>query len=425
MRGRIRLGLYMFTPMIGGAEGYFRDLVSGLDRGSFDVTVFAVEWPAFDRFLAEAEPPPFSRRVVRVAEAVSPRRDSPSDPSRGAVQTPSTLRTVVRLLPGYGAVRPAINALEKYFTWPINVRRLQRAFESEGIDVLHVVNGGYPGARSAQAAMVAADRGGIRTVMTVCSQPMSRVFVQRVETRIDERIASASSAVFVPGRRPAKAMEALRGFPNAKLRVVPWGVSAPPIPDALAIADARTHVGVPESAMVVAMVANFAPTKGHAALVDAASALRARIPHLHLLLAGTGPTLDAVRDLVRQRGLADVVHFAGAVTDPFVVYRAADIVALPSEIEGLPYVVLEALSQGRPVVATDVGAVPEAVVDGETGFLVAVGDHSALVAALERLVTDRPMRERMGVNARALYDERFSRRRMIDTHEAVYREVAP
>jgi glycosyltransferase involved in cell wall biosynthesis len=89
-------------------------------------------------------------------------------------------------------------------------------------------------------------------------------------------------------------------------------------------------------------------------------------------------------------------------------YERAAVVCVPSRREGYGLVAREAMAHGRPVVATAVGGLADAVADGETGLLVPAGDTAALRAALERLLADRGLRERLGEAARACARERFS-----------------
>ena len=107
------------------------------------------------------------------------------------------------------------------------------------------------------------------------------------------------------------------------------------------------------------------------------------------------------------------------------LYREADLFVLPSWTEGFPNVVLEAMACGLPVVATTVGAIPDAVRDGEEGLLVAPRDPAALAAAIARLVSDRELRLAMGEAARRRAVRVFSREVVLEQLEAIYRELEP
>lgn len=156
--------------------------------------------------------------------------------------------------------------------------------------------------------------------------------------------------------------------------------------DRFAPGDARAarHVlGVDPNGPIVLFVGRLVPGKGLAVLVDAFVRLAAIRPDARLVLVGDGPLRDEVAHQAWTAGVAPRVTITGAVAHERVAdwMRAADVLALPSEAEGFPNVIREALACGRPVVATAVGDVPR-IVGPATGRLVPVGDASALAAAL-------------------------------------------
>jgi glycosyltransferase involved in cell wall biosynthesis len=101
--------------------------------------------------------------------------------------------------------------------------------------------------------------------------------------------------------------------------------------------------------------------------------------------------------------------------------RAADIVVLPSRIDGMPLVVLEAQALGKPVVASRVGSLPAMIADGETGFLCGVDDTDAFCRRILELARDRDRRERMGRAGRRLVMERYDAQRMVERYCEVFR----
>ena len=121
--------------------------------------------------------------------------------------------------------------------------------------------------------------------------------------------------------------------------------------------------------------------------------------------------------------MADRVHFLGRRSDALAFIAAADVVVNPSDHEGLPVALLEALALARPVAATAVGGVPSVVRPGETGLLVPAGDPSALADAVNRLLEDGEMASAMGKAGRALVEERHGLGTMVSEVESVYRRV--
>jgi glycosyltransferase involved in cell wall biosynthesis len=120
-----------------------------------------------------------------------------------------------------------------------------------------------------------------------------------------------------------------------------------------------------------------------------------------LIIAGTGPELGKWQRWVSEAGIAAHVIFAGLVPDITHVYRRLDVLMLASETEGTSRVVLEAMTEGVPVIASNVGGLPDLIDDGRTGFLCAVGDVEAFARAAERLLRNPVLRERFRDKARA------------------------
>ena len=135
--------------------------------------------------------------------------------------------------------------------------------------------------------------------------------------------------------------------------------------------------------------------------------------------------LKLVPRLVQEYGLSSRVHFTGHVTDEQLVrlYNQAELVVSPSLYEGFGLPAAEAMSCGRPVIATTGGAFPEVIDHAETGWLVPPGDAEALADAIRMLMDDQPLRERLGSAGRRAILERFNWRKAAEETLAVYEEV--
>ncbi|MDF1505350.1 glycosyltransferase, partial [Roseisolibacter sp. H3M3-2] len=172
---------------------------------------------------------------------------------------------------------------------------------------------------------------------------------------------------------------------------------------------------------LLAVVGRLSHEKGVDVFLETCALLRARGVAFGAVVAGDGP--DAATLEARRRALGlDDVRFLGAVTDVGAVYRAADLLVLPSRSEGLPNVVLEALQCGTPVVATRVGAVPDVLPDDDAGVVVPSGSPEALADGIVRALAhaaSEPARR-----ARAAVVSRFSLAARVDAHLALYDELA-
>ena len=133
--------------------------------------------------------------------------------------------------------------------------------------------------------------------------------------------------------------------------------------------------------------------------------------------------MRALEGLARELGVSDRVEWRGWQEEPRSSLSSLDVVAFPSRFEGFPLAILETLLARSAVVATDVGSISEAVIDGETGLLVPPDDSAALAAAIRRLLTDGPLCSRLGENGRRLVLERFTAEHMTRAFESLYDEL--
>ena len=200
---------------------------------------------------------------------------------------------------------------------------------------------------------------------------------------------------------------ATQGVDPAQVAVLPNGIQV----EAYGGEDraaARSALGLAGDDLLLLTPARLHAQKGHADLLAAMVLLVDRFPRLRLICAGSGPLATTLVALTASAGLADRVQFLGQRGDLPRLYAAADLVVLGSVVEGMPLVLLEAQAAGRPIVATRVGGVAEAVADGRSGLLVPPHDPAALAEAIRTLVEDPGRRVRMGLAGQALARERFS-----------------
>lgn len=188
-----------------------------------------------------------------------------------------------------------------------------------------------------------------------------------------------------------------QGYPAGRIAVVPNGVAIEPAPP-VRLADGPT----------ILEVARLAEVKGQRTLIAALARVDATAVLVGRDLERGGAYEETLREAATELGVAGRVVFAGYRTDVPALLAGCDVFCLPSRAEGMPLVVLEAMAQGKPVVASAVGGTPEVVADGETGLLVPAGDVDALAAALARLVGDPELAQRMGAAGRARVEREFS-----------------
>jgi len=180
------------------------------------------------------------------------------------------------------------------------------------------------------------------------------------------------------------------------------------------------HIGLEQ--VTIGFVGRLAIPKSPLMLLEAFAQVAHNHPQARLVIVGDGPLRTELEARVNALGLADRVFLPGFIDGRWAM-RGFDIFALPSEYEGFPYVLLEAMAEGLPIVATCVGGADQAIVDGENGFVVPVGDVIAFAGALDRLLSDEALRLSMGAQSRLRVKE-FSVEKMVDATLALYRELA-
>jgi glycosyltransferase involved in cell wall biosynthesis len=194
-------------------------------------------------------------------------------------------------------------------------------------------------------------------------------------------------------------------------------------PDATARARVLEAFGLRDDALVVAVVAQLIPRKGHALLFAQLPQLVARHPQLNVLCFGQGPLEAQLRAQIAALGLTPHVQLAGFRRDLAALLPGVDLLVHPASREGLGVALLEALSCAVPVIACAAGGVVDVFRDDVHGLMVPVNDGVGLRRALERLLGDSAARQRLGAAGRLHVQNHFSIAQMVAGHLQVYRHA--
>lgn len=216
----------------------------------------------------------------------------------------------------------------------------------------------------------------------------------------------------------AEHLVARERFPREKVHTIYNGVDTERFApcDGLAI---RHELGLPPFAPVVGILAALRPEKNHELFLAGAAKILATLPETHFVLIGDGPQREQLEELATSLGIAGQTHFLGSRSDVPALMGAINVLALTSHNEASPVSILEALSCGVPVVAAEVGSVPETVEHGETGFLFAAGDLDGYVDATLQLLQDRSLSERLGKCGRQRVIDERSLTAMVHGYESL------
>ena len=181
----------------------------------------------------------------------------------------------------------------------------------------------------------------------------------------------------------------------------------------------RQDLGIAQGPVLVT-IARLTEQKGHRYLLQALPDLLTTWPQLCCVFVGEGEQHDALHRLAIDLGVEQACRFVGVREDIADILAAADLFVLPSLSEGFPFVLLEALAMGRPVVASRVNGVPELIEDQKTGLLVPPRDPMALARAIRDMLSDPNAASKMGAEGRALVQERFTVERMVANTTAIF-----
>jgi glycosyltransferase involved in cell wall biosynthesis len=185
----------------------------------------------------------------------------------------------------------------------------------------------------------------------------------------------------------------------------------------------KRELRLEDGAPVVGIIASLQRIKDHATLLRAARVLVSRWPRLVVVIVGVGPLLDELRALAVQLGIEDGVRFAGLRPQTPSFHHLFDISVLCSVSEGFPNSLVETMAASRPIVATSVGGIRDAVRDGEHGLLVPPGDHAKLAEAIGSLLDDPARANAMGRAGARRVREDFNARVVIDSLEHLYDDL--
>ncbi|MBN1493688.1 MAG: glycosyltransferase family 4 protein [Candidatus Omnitrophica bacterium] len=224
----------------------------------------------------------------------------------------------------------------------------------------------------------------------------------------------------------------LKIAPAQKFIAIPSGICIEEYAIVQTTMNIRQELGIPNDATVVGTVSRLDPIKGNRYFIEAIHWLslfeQSALDNVHFVLVGDGTEGDVLRTLVKKYGLDQKITFTGMRVNAKDIYPFIDIFVLASLMEGMGRVIIEAMVQSKPVIATKVGGIPEIVTDGVTGILVAPKDPIAMGKAILSLIRDPERARTMGLAGKAFVcgadsaTSRFSIHSMLHSIDNVYKE---
>ncbi|MCB9896367.1 MAG: glycosyltransferase family 4 protein [Planctomycetes bacterium] len=248
-------------------------------------------------------------------------------------------------------------------------------------------------------------------------------FVRRAVLAVERTMARHTDAFVSVSRANEVEGLALRLLGGKPCRIIRSGIDVDDFARADALrAAARAELGYAPDARVVGMIACLKPQKAPADFVDLAARVLEQAPDVEFFLAGDGELRADVERLVEANGIGPRFRLLGWRRDVPELLGALDVLVLTSRWEGLPRVCPQAMAAGRPVVATNVDGIPEAVVEGRNGFLFEPGDTALAARRVLTLLDDPSLRRRHADAGRRAVDE-FRQETMVAEQERLYDEL--
>jgi sugar transferase (PEP-CTERM/EpsH1 system associated) len=301
---------------------------------------------------------------------------------------------------------------------PVKIARIIR---EEAPDVIHTQS--WSGVDAAMAKLMT---GAVRLIHSEHGRNYPRIDSEPLKSRVARRcLYHLADAVFAVSSEVRDYYCRETRFPRERMLVIPNGVDLRRIGEAGA-GGAREELGIGADDFVVGTVARLEATKDTITLARAFAKLYSRQPEarLKLLIVGDGEQRALIEAFVAERGLNEAAIFTGLRHDAPRLLGAMNVFALSSLSEGMPITALEAMAARLPVVATNVGALPELVEEGVAGFLVEPKDDEALADRLARLYSNPELAKRFGAAARRKVEREYSLELMLRRYADLYRSVA-
>jgi len=329
--------------------------------------------------------------------------------------------------------RPVKYLLFTIFNWVIlyplfiyEIIILSRLLLRVGPDILHINNGGYPGAHSARAAAIAGRLCGVpKIIMVVNNMAVGYGRPSRwLEYPID-RLVAHSVDIFITGSLSAgERLGLVLKLSDCQLRTIHNGIALRT--QSYPVTATRKRLGLDNpNCIIFGIVALLVPRKGHQVLLKAILELvtnkKLQGDEFKIVIEGHGPLQNVLDDHIDSNNLAPWITLVGDEANIVDFMAALDVLILPSvRDEDFPNVILEAMALGKPVIASRLAGTPEQVIDGTTGLLVEPGNIAQLTEAFFKLLDNADLRNSMGRAALNRYNNHFDSQIALNKYNDLY-----
>ncbi|CBW25289.1 putative glycosyl transferase [Halobacteriovorax marinus SJ] len=290
----------------------------------------------------------------------------------------------------------------------IDIFILYFTFRKRNIDILHINNGGFPAATSANSAVIAAKMLGIEKIFYVVNNiasPYSKI--DRIFDWPIDYLVKKSTTKFITGSRYAgKELVKVLELQTEQYSTINNGISHRPLSESRE--EVLERLGIPTTRVIVGIVANLEKRKGHKYLLLAFAEIIKKVENAFLIIEGDGEELNNIQKDIENLNLKNFTLLIKREERIFNLINAFDVLVLPSIYnEDFPNIIIEAMSLEKPVVATRIAGIPEQIDQDKTGLIVKPKDVEELTSSLSSLIYDREMREKMGQFGKVKFEQKY------------------
>lgn len=311
----------------------------------------------------------------------------------------------------------------KFLTTNISLGHIYKPLNHD-IDIAHVSLDVPPGPIS---GLVYANRKKVPLVVTYHGDwigghggAIRRLGVFFSNKLIFDKLLSKADTVICPSNIESE----LLGDYKEKIKIIPNGIHLNEFDIPFSKEESRNKLDIPPETRVILFVGHLLPHKGPDVLLKAVPQILKMLKNIKVIYLGSGQMQNKLHNMSLEMNINDNVDFGGYIDDKFekaLYYKAADVLAVPSLSESFGIVNLEAMASGIPIVGSDVGGIPDVVVDGKNGIIVPPNDSRLLANAILNLLDDDSLRARLGKNGKKMVSS-YSWSQIAEKTEIVYEE---
>ncbi len=317
----------------------------------------------------------------------------------------------------------------KYFTIIINILILSSVFRQRKIDLLHINNGGYPGAISCYSAVCAAKLCGIKRIVYVVNniaQPYNN-FARFFDKFIDKLVVKNVDKFITSSIAAGNELVSLLEIPQSKYITINNGISKREITQN--INEFKALNKIPAGKIIFTTIANFESRKGHLYLLEAINLLKNSnnvnvLKKIHFVLEGNGLEKNGIIKYIQFHQLSDHVQILENVVDIFNLYNVTDVLIIPSVgNEDFPNVILEAMSLGKPVIGTNIAGIPEQIENMKTGIVIPPRNSEELLNAILEIYFRKNNLTEFSKNSLDKFSKQYKTNIAIQNYDNLYQNL--